>query len=95
MLASAQGLLDVIVYEGQSKRGISENKIVAEIYPDFELLKKRGIEDVYAHFKKFVDDYNRDAVPYKKIGLIKIRETDFPKNTLRKIKRFELDMTID
>ena len=94
-LSSAPALLDVIVYEGQSKRGISENKIVAEIYPDYELLKKRGIEDAYAHFKKFVDDYNRDAVPYKKIGLIKIRETEFPKNTLRKIKRFELDMTID
>ena len=94
-LASAQGLLDVIVYEGQSKRGVSENKIVAEIYPDFDLLKKRGIEDAYKHFKGFVDEYNRNAVSYKKIGVIKIRETEFPKNTLKKIKRFELDMSID
>lgn len=94
-LTSAQGLLEVVVYEGQSKRGISENKIVAEIYPDFDLLKKRGITDAYNHFKTFVDDYNRTAVPYKKIGMIKIRETEFPKNTLKKIKRFELDMSIE
>ncbi len=94
-LTSAQGLLDVIVYEGQSKRTVAQNQIVAEIYPDFDLLKRRGITDVYNHFKSFVDEYNRTAVPYKKIGVIKIRDTEFPKNTLKKIKRFELDMSID
>jgi long-chain acyl-CoA synthetase len=94
-LAAIPALLDVIVYEGQSRRGITHNKIVAEIYPDYELLKKRKIEDTYGYFRTFIDDYNRNAVPYKKIGIIKIRETEFPKNTLKKIKRFELDMTIE
>ena len=40
-------------------------------------------------------EYNKTAVPYKKIGVLKIREDDFPKNTLRKIMRFKLDMSID
>jgi hypothetical protein len=42
-----------------------------------------------------VDDYNRKAVPYKKIAVLKVRKTEFPKNTLRKIMRFKLDMSID
>ncbi len=89
------GVIDIIVYEGQSKRGMEHNSIVAEIYPDSELLSKNGVEDKKAYFQKFVDDYNRTAVPYKKIGVLKVRDEEFPKNTLRKILRFKLDMTID
>ena len=92
---SVPGLTDIIVYEGQSKRGVMHNAIVVEIYPDFELLKERGITDVEGYFKGFVNEYNKTAVPYKKIGITKIRTEEFPKNTLRKIMRFKLDMTID
>ncbi len=89
------GLLDIIIYEGQSKRGIEENKIVAEIFPDYDLLGKNGVEDPKAYFQSYINDYNRTAISYKKIGVLKIRTEDFPKNTLRKIMRFKLDMTID
>ena len=89
------GVIDVIVYEGQSKRGMEYNSIVAEIYPDKEFFEKNGIEDKKAYFQKFVNDYNRAAVPYKKIGVLKVRDEEFPKNTLRKILRFKLDMSID
>ncbi len=94
-LVAAPGVLDIIVYEGQSKRGMEHNQIVAEIYPDKEYLEKNGIEDAYAHLKPYVDNYNRTAVPYKKIGVLKVRTEEFPKNTLRKIMRFKLDMSID
>ena len=94
-LTAAPGVLDIIVYEGQSKRGMEHNQIVAEIYPDKEYLEKNGIEDAYAHLKPYVDNYNRTAVPYKKIGVLKVRTEEFPKNTLRKIMRFKLDMSID
>lgn len=93
--AAIPGMQDIIVYEGQSKRGISENKIVAEIYPDYDTLKKNGVEDAYAYFKTFVDKYNKTCVSYKTIGMLRIRTEEFPKNTLRKIMRFKLDMTID
>ena len=95
MLISVPGILDIVVYEGQSRRGISYNAIVAEVYPDKDYLEKNGIEDVEEYLKPFVDAYNRTTVPYKKIAVLKIRRTEFPKNTLRKIMRFQIDMTID
>jgi long-chain acyl-CoA synthetase len=94
-LIAVPGILDIVVYEGQSKRGLAHNAIVAEIFPDEDYVKANGIEDIKAHLKPFIDDYNKNAVPYKKIGVLKIRTTPFPKNTLRKITRFKLDMTID
>lgn len=94
-LAATEGILDIVVYEGQSRRGITHNAIVAEIYPDYELLKKKGVTDAYAYFAPFIEAYNKRAVPYKKIAVVKIRTEEFPKNTLRKIQRFKLDMSID
>ena len=94
-LIAVPGILDIVVYEGQSKRGLAHNAIVAEIFPDEDYVKANGIEDIKAHIKPYVDEYNKTAVSYKKIGVLKIRTTPFPKNTLRKITRFKIDMTID
>ncbi len=94
-LSATPGLLDVIVYEGQSKRGLAHNAIVAEIYPDYDYLEKQGISDAEAYFKEYIDAFNRTAVPYQKIGILRVRTTDFPKNTLRKIMRFQLDQSIE
>ena len=89
------GVIDIVVYEGQSKRGLMYNTIVAEVYPDKDYIEKNGITDIHAHLKKYVDEYNLTAVPYKKIGILKVRDEEFPKNTLRKIMRFKIDMTIE
>ena len=94
-LSATPGVVDIVVYEGKSRRGDAYNTIVAEIYPDKTLLEGMGITDFKAYFQKFVDDYNKTAVPYKKIGLLKVREEEFPKNTLRKILRRLMDMSID
>ncbi len=92
---SVPGVIDIIVYEGQSKRGLMHNAIVAEVYPDKDYIEKNNITDIKAHLQAYVDAYNRTAVPYKKIGILRVRDEEFPKNTLRKIMRFKLDMTID
>ena len=89
------GVIDIVVYEGQSKRGLMYNTIVAEVYPDQDYITKNNVEDIHAHLKKYVDEYNLTAVPYKKIGILKVRTEEFPKNTLRKIMRFKIDMTIE
>ena len=89
------GLLDIIVYEGKSKRGSDYDAIVAEVYPDYELLEKNGITDAKAYFQKYIDEFNTTCVAYKKIGVLKVRTEDFPKNTLRKIMRFKLETSID
>ena len=94
-LIATPGVLDIIVYEGKSRRGMEHNAIVAEIYPDKEYMEKNGITDVKKYLDGYISEYNKTAVPYKKIGVLKVREEDFPKNTLRKIMRFKLDMTID
>ncbi len=94
-LVAVPGVQDIIVYEGQSKRGASYNAIVAEIYPDKDYLEKNGISDAKAHIQPYIDEYNKTCVPYKKIACVKVRTEDFPKNTLRKIMRFKLDMSID
>ena len=89
------GIVDIVVYEGESKRGITYNAIVAEIYPDKEYFEKAGITDIEGYFKGYLDEYNRTAIAYKKIAILKVREEEFPKNTLRKIMRFKIDKTID
>ena len=94
-LSATPGVVDIVVYEGKSRRGDAFNAIVAEIYPDKTLLDGMGVTDYKAYFQKFVNDYNKDAVPYKKIGVLKVREEEFPKNTLRKILRRKMDMTIN
>ena len=94
-LTAIPGILDIIVYEGQSKRGSVHNAIVAEIYPDKEWLENNGISDKKAYFETHITEYNKTAVPYKKIAHIKVRSEEFPKNTLRKIMRFKLDTTIE
>ena len=94
-VAATPGCGEIIVYEGKSKRGMEFNQIVAEIYPDKDYLDSNGITDAKAHFQKYINEYNRNCVPYKKVGLLKIRDEEFPKNTLRKILRRKIDMTID
>ena len=89
------GALDVVVYEGISRRGQEFNAVVAELFFDAAFLQKENVEDIHAYTKQYINDYNKTAVPYKKIGIFKIREEEFPKNTLRKIMRFQIDKTID
>ncbi len=94
-LISIPGIQDIIVYEGKSRRGMEYNAIVAEIFPDKDYIEKNGIFDIKEYFEPYIKEYNRNTVSYKKISVVKIRKEDFPKNTLRKIMRFKLDMTID
>ncbi|HBJ18975.1 MAG TPA: hypothetical protein DDY70_04465 [Clostridiales bacterium] len=81
------------MYEGIGRDDPTRHAIVAEIYPTEELLTLSD-EELNKRFRKVIDRYNRTAVSYRKIDLLRIRRTDFPKNTLRKIQRFKIDTTI-
>lgn len=94
-LASIPGTGDVVVYEGISRSHPDSDVIVAEFYPDPEVFGQSSKEEIYAHFSSHVAAYNRHAVPYKKVGHVRVRHEEFPKNTLRKITRFRIDRTID
>ena len=94
-LLTVPGVSEIVVYEGESSKKNKSNVIVAEIYPDKAYLEQNGVTDFYAYFTKYVTEYNRHAVPYKKVEKVKIRNEEFPKNTLRKIMRFKIDKSID
>ena len=89
------GVNEVVVYAGESKTNPSKEVIVAEIFPDFEALKDKGIDDVKKYFTEEVRKANANMISYKAVGLVKIRDTEFPKNTSRKITRFAIDKSID
>ena len=89
------GVNEVVVYAGESRQNPNKEVIVAEIYPDFDGLKERGITDVKKYFVSEMKNVNANMVSYKSVGLVKIRDTEFPKNTSRKITRFAIDKSID
>ena len=77
-LYHAEGVLDAVVYE-------NDGKITAEIYADREL-----IPDVSAAWKA-ISPINRKLAPFKQIGDIVLRDTEFEKTATRKIKRYKLE----
>ena len=66
----------------------SQGVIEAEIYPDYEYVKKKHIHEIREKLQQIIDDYNQTAPVYKRIYSLKVRETEFEKTTSRKIKRF-------
>jgi len=94
-ISRIRGVLEVVVYAGESKSNPEKEVIVAEIFPDYEQLKADGVVDVKEYFDEHVKVANTHMAPYKKVGLVKIRKEEFIKNTSRKITRFNIDKSID
>jgi len=94
-IAAVPGVEEVVVYAGESKSDATKEVIVAEIFPDYEYMQEIGIEDVQKYFGDHVNEINQHVPSYKMVGLVKIRTTEFPKNTTRKITRFAIDKTVD
>lgn len=66
----------------------SDGAIEAEIFPDYEYAGKKKIKDIQSELQKIIDAYNQGAPLYKRVFKLKVRETEFEKNTTKKIKRF-------
>ncbi len=94
-ISAIHGVSEVIVYAGESKSQKSKEVIVAEIFPDFDALKERGIEDIKGYFENEIKKVNSRMVSYKAVKLVKIRQEEFKKNTSRKILRFAIDKSIE
>ncbi|WP_027621477.1 AMP-dependent synthetase/ligase [Acetivibrio clariflavus] len=92
------GVSEVVVYAGETKNQSNKEVIVAEIFPDYELLKLKGIEGTQAikeYFNKEIKNVNSRMAPHKTIRKVKIREEEFIKNTSKKILRHAIDKSID
>ena len=94
-ISNVYGVSEVVVYAGESKSDKSKEIIVAEIYPDYDALKLRGIEDLVLYFEDEIKKINSRSVSYKTVNRIKLRQEPFPKNSTRKITRFKIDKTVD
>jgi len=93
-----EGVSEVVVYAGETKKQSNKEVIVAEIFPDYELLKLKGIEGaeaINAYFNKEIKKVNSRMAPHKTIRKVKIREEEFVKNTSKKILRHAIDKSID
>lgn len=89
------GVAETVVYAGESRLQPGREVIVAEIYPDYEALMARGITDAQTYFNEKIKEVNARMISYKNVGLVKIRDTEFPKNTSSKITRFNINKSID
>ena len=94
-VAGIYGVSEVVVYAGECRSDASKELIVAEIFPDDEAMKLRGISDCGKYFHDEIAKLNGANAPHKKIGHVKIRTEEFPKTTTRKITRFAIDKHID
>jgi len=94
-LQKVEGVLEVVVYAGESRVQKDKITIVAEIYPDMELLSAKGISDPQRYFEQQVKKLNAGMPPYKAVRRVKLRDTEFQKNTSRKIVRFTIDKSLD
>lgn len=94
-LQKVEGVAEVVVYAGESRVQKDKITIVAEIFPDTELLKDKGITDIQEYLENQVKVLNAKMPPYKAVKRVKLRDSEFQKNTSRKITRFNIDKTID
>ncbi len=94
-LQKVEGVCEVIVYAGESRVQKDKITIVAEIFPDADLLKDKGVTDIQTYFDDQVKLLNARMPSYKAVKRVKLRDTEFQKNTSRKITRFSIDKTID
>ena len=83
------------VVQIQKDEEVEVPKAVAEILENSkkmakagkEYAKKKFIRDIPAKLQQIIDEYNSTAPVYKRVLKLVVRETEFEKNTSRKIKR--------
>lgn len=64
-----------------------DGKIIAEMYPNEDVLKLKGITNVEEVFAKKTDEINADLPLYKRITKTIVRSSEFDKTASGKIKR--------
>lgn len=62
---------------------------------NYPIYKTTFIDDMQSYFEEQVKNLNAKMPPYKAVKRVKLRDSEFQKNTSRKITRFNIDKTID
>lgn len=93
------GIVSEAVVLGIMNEKKNDYDIVAAVYPDAEYVKENfggenSAELVEAEINRIIGEVNGIVQTYKRIDVILIRNEEFPKNTSKKIKRFEIPALI-
>ncbi len=64
--------------------------ITALVYPDYDKFEGKTAEEIKAVIDGEIENVNKKLPTFKHIGLCEIRETEFEKNTSKKILRYKL-----
>ena len=81
-----QSMTEVITEIGVFEKA---DMLHAVIYPDYEKVKKLGIENVEEMLKwQVIDKYNQSVTPYKKVMKFSLSKEPLPRTRLLKLKRF-------
>lgn len=82
-----EAVQEVLVYE-------KEGKIIAEIFPNEEYFNKSHTDNNYENTKEYFDELckrvNRGRPMYKQVNEVILRNDEFPKNTSKKILRYQI-----
>ncbi|MGN0408318.1 MAG: AMP-binding protein [Bacteroides sp.] len=79
-----EAVKEVLVYERNCI-------IVAEIYPNIEYMQETDYSeevDMQKYFEQLCKEINRNRPIYKQVGEVFLRDSEFPKNTSKKILRY-------
>lgn len=91
VLMESDFVQEVIVH-GVTDERVGNVMITADIYPNFEEVKKVkgdiGESEMYHFFRDLADEFNTKLPPYKQVKRVNIRKEPFIKTTTGKIKRF-------
>ena len=94
-ILKVEGVSEVVVYAGESRIQKGKDIIVAEIYPDSDTLAAKGVSDPQSYFEQQIKLINASMPAFKAVKRVKLRDTEFQKNTSRKIVRYTIDKTLD
>ena len=98
LLDKCDGVKECMAYGHVDEEGYV--MVAVKIFPDFDYLKKQGIETEGENAKKALEDYfravvkekvNRNLPGYKAVRKITLRYREFDKTTTKKIRRNSAD----
>ena len=82
--------INEIVVIGRKGEEPGEVVITALVYPEYDKFEGKTKEEIQAVIEEVVDGVNKKLPTFKHIKQVEIRETEFEKNTSRKIMRYKI-----
>jgi long-chain acyl-CoA synthetase len=83
-------LISEVVVVGRKGEEPGEVVITALVFPDYDKFEGKTKEEIQAAIESEVDAVNKKLPTFKHIKSVEIRETEFEKNTSRKIMRYKI-----